>query len=292
MDGAIDSCRAILGVARSIGDEPFLISAIMRVAIGNNAMHSARRVLAQGEPSDVALSKLQSDILDELAQPILLQAMTGERAILDEIIRRVRDGEIAIESLSDSGSSHVPPFPLIAPWGKLLFDNQRAVGLEWMNGLVAISREPPFKRSTLCEIWKANVERVTKSRLGPYVATLPLLMVPAIRVSEKGFSRYQGELGAMAILLAAERQRGKTGDWPASIAAIDPAILADPPVDPFSGECYRLDRSDRQFLVHSIGTNLKDEHGEYDSRTWLDGGPDDIGTSAWDVPLRRQPPLE
>src|SRR4029450_12841071 len=139
-------------------------------------------------------------------------------------------------------------------------DNQRAVGLEWMNGLVAIAREPRFQRSTLCEIWKAKVERVTKSRLGPYVATLPLLMVPAIRVSEKGFSRYQGGLGPMAILLAAERQRGKTGDWPASIAAIDPAILADPPVDPFSGECYRLDRADGEVLVHSLCPHLTDAH--------------------------------
>ena len=34
LDGALDSCRAILGAGRSIGDEPFVISQLVRIAIG------------------------------------------------------------------------------------------------------------------------------------------------------------------------------------------------------------------------------------------------------------------
>ena len=65
VDGAIDSCRALLNTGRSIGDEPFLISQLVRIAIGRTATIAARRVLGQGEPSDASLARLQALILDE-----------------------------------------------------------------------------------------------------------------------------------------------------------------------------------------------------------------------------------
>ena len=57
-------------------------------------------------------------------------------------------------------------------------------------------------------------------------------MTPGVVMSDRALSRYQCELGEMAILLAAERHRRKTGDWPASIAAIDRVILSHHPAIP------------------------------------------------------------
>ena len=42
-------------------------------------------------------------------------------------------------------------------------------------------------------------------------------------------ARYQTELGATALLLAAERHRRKTGAWPASANSMAPEILTNPP---------------------------------------------------------------
>ncbi len=107
-DGALDSCRAILGVARSIGDEPFLTGQFVRMAIGRElAMKSARRVLGQGEPSDGALARLQTLILDELAQPILLHGLKGERAMMTELIRRCGAGAVPIPELSGHDAASV-----------------------------------------------------------------------------------------------------------------------------------------------------------------------------------------
>lgn len=290
-DGALDSCRAILGVARSIGDEPFMISRLVRVAIGSVAMNATRRVLGRGEPADAALASLQDLVLDEMAQPLWLRGIEGERAILDEIIRRIREAEIPIESLSGN-SIYEGPFPPVSPWGKLLFDHQRAVGLEWMNSLAAIARQPAFKRPPLRKAWEAELERVRATWYGKLVATLPLLMMPAVAVVDGAQSRYQSELGATAILLAAERHRRRTGNWPASSNAIDPAILPHPPLDPFSGQPFRIERHDGEFLVYSPGPNMKDEHGAFEPRMWMKGGPDDVGTGGWDVSLRRRPPQE
>jgi hypothetical protein len=290
-DGALDSCRAILGVGRSIGDEPFLISQLVRLAIGSVAMKSVRRVLGQGEPSDTALARIQALVHNELAEPLLLHVLKGERAIMTELIRRVGAGEVPISALSNNGTTFDPDGPRapIAPWGKLLFDNQRAVELEWINELVAIARRPAAERPPLWKAWQTGVDRVKRSRLGPLTATLPLLLTPSLSASNSAHSRYQCELGTTAILLAAERQRRRTGDWPTAIAAIDPAILPSPPVDPFTGQPFRIEHGNGLLLIYSIGPDLQDDRGAYDPKQWMKGRPDDVGTGAWDVPLRRQP---
>ncbi len=218
--------------------------------------------------------------------------MKGERAVLTEFLRRIRDDELSFSDLSNS-----PPPPGLSvsnagntPWGRLWYDNQIAIGLEWMNQAVAIARRPPGEQVPLWEEWQSNIDRVKRSRFGIYTATLPLLMMPAMSSASHAHSRYQSELGATVIVLAAERHRRKTGNWPASMQAIDPAILPAPPSDPFSGQAFRMEHRDGQLLIFSIGPNRRGEHGAYDPKQWMKKGPDDAGSSAWDVGLRRQPP--
>ncbi|MDR3618720.1 MAG: hypothetical protein P4L85_05160 [Paludisphaera borealis] len=291
VDGALDSCRAILGVGRSLGDEPFLISMLVRASMGQAAMDSARRVLAQGEPSDDALAMLQADLRLEEPQTLLIRGMRGERANLDELIRRIRDREIPLDPLGGKPSPG-DLISVIAPWGTVMLDHQRALALEWMNELVSIAHKPVLQRPPLFKAWKAELLRVKATRFWSVTAAFPVLMMPAFDKAERALTRYQASLGASIILCAAERHRRKTGGWPESVAAIGPGFLPDPPVDPFSGEPFRVERRDGRFLVHSVGPNLKDEHGAFEAKRWLDGGPDDVGTGAWDPALRRRPPAE
>src|SRR4029079_9187968 len=130
----------------------------------------------QGEPSDAALARLQAVIFDELAQPILLCGLKGERATYTELIRRVGAGEVPISALAGKWFDPADAPQLIAPWGKLLFDYQRAILLEWMNEVVAIARRPAASQPSLWKTWKASVDRVRQGWNGPYVATLPLLL--------------------------------------------------------------------------------------------------------------------
>ena len=284
IDEALGSASAILGVGRSIGDEPFLISGLVRIAVGSSGLQAIRRVLGQGEPTDAALARLQAIVLDERTQPFMQQAIRGERAIMDETIRRISAGTIPIAALTGGPVDYVPP------WTQLAFDHQRAIGLEWMNRLVTILALPPKQRPPLLKEWDAERARAMATPFTKLTAMLPLLMIPAVAAASDAQARYQTEMGAMAILLAAERHRLKHGAWPESIAAIDPAILPTVPLDPFTEQPYRLARPDGQFLVHSVGPNLKDEQGEYQPRA--QGGPDDFGSAAWDVSRRRQPPEE
>ena len=292
LDGALDSCRAVVCVGRWIGVEPFMISQLVRVAIGSVAMTSARRVIGQGEPSDEALARLQFLLLDEASQPLLLYGMKGERAANVEVIRRVGTGEIPFTALSDNNPPFDPESPrtIIAPWGKLWLDNQLAVEVQWMNEAVAIARQPPNLRIARWKFFDAEIQRHRSNLLLGLSAMLPMLLMPAVRASDTAQCRYQAELGATIIVLAAERHRRKTGDWPASIAAIDPSILSDPPIDPYTGQPFRMLRRDGRLLIYSVGPNLNDEEGVFEPKRWQDGVLDDVGSGAWDISKRRQPP--
>ena len=78
-------------------------------------------------------------------------------------------------------------------------------------------------------------------------------------------------------MIAVERQRRRTGKWPASVKAIDPSILPKPPLDPFSGEPFHLEYRNGGLVIYSIGPNGRDEHGAFDPKRNLSGGPDDMG---------------
>jgi hypothetical protein len=210
------------------------------------------------------------------------------------MVRRVRDGEIPFSALSDA---RLPADPggfrtRIAPWGKLMFDNQMAIGLEWLNEAVSIAGRPTSERPALWQAWEAEILRVKRLWHTPFTATLPVLMMPALISSSSACSRWEADLGATAILLAAERHRLETGAWPESIAAIDREILPDPLIDPFSGEDYRMEHREGRIFIYSIGSNRLDEHGAYDPKKATTGIADDVGAIGWDPNLRRQPAPE
>jgi hypothetical protein len=290
-DAALASCLAIINVGRSIGDEPFLISALVRAAIGRIGMKPARRVLAQGEPSDEQLSKLQSLLLVESGEPLLLRGVRGERAILDENIRRVRDAEIPTWAIAGVVNDDVRANP-VPSWGKLGLDRQRLFGLRWMRRLVEVAKQPASARPALWKQWDDFRAQSRADGPDPLAPVLALQLIPELSRSDEGLIAYQAELSAMTTLLAAERYRRKTGRWPVSIAAIDPPILPSAPLDPNSDKPFLLKRDDDEgsLVVYSIGRNLLDEQGDYDPKMGTLNILDDVGAKTWDPARRRQPP--
>jgi hypothetical protein len=286
VDGALESCRAILATARSIGDEPTLISTLVRISIDELATKSIGRVLGQGEPSDTALAQLQAIVLDEHAHPVLLTGLNGERAMLDEVIRRVEQGRVPLAAVIPGGTAVRVFTNLTGGLG-----GQRALTLEWMNEAVAIARRPTFEQSALASRWNARISDFAQKRWTPLSGILALNLTPGTSAAVTAFLRSRAELGATAILIAAERHRRQTGDWPASIREVNAGILPQPPADPYNGRPFHIERRDGQLRIYTVGMNGNDEHGEDDPKLRLRGGPDDIGTKAWDPKMRRQPPV-
>ena len=71
-DGALASIRGTLNAGRSVYDDPALVAQLLRNAYSVIALTGLERVLAQGEPSEAALSGVQSLLDDEGALPRFL----------------------------------------------------------------------------------------------------------------------------------------------------------------------------------------------------------------------------
>ena len=284
----------LLGVGRSIGDEPFLISQFVRAAIGREAMRSARRVLGQGAPSDAALARIQAAVLEELAQPLILVGMKGERAMLDELIRRLSAGELDPSRLSGGGFVIVFKPRGVAPRSceRLVFDHQRAIAIEWMNQAVDIARQPLGQHPLLWRAWESGLDRAVRTELTYLPASLRL-SIYTINADP-------------ALLFGATRPIWCDGPPPGCR-----------PASPEDGRLACVDRRDRPAHPREcpyrslLGRGLSDAlarrpascllarprprgpRGAFDTppRMPFDGpGPDDIGVRAWDVPLRRKEP--
>jgi hypothetical protein len=157
--------------------------------------------------------------------------------------------------------------------------------LEWMNDARKIEHEPYAARGPLWEKWQRRFNVKEKS-IRFWLTLLPLKLFPALRAMASAGAQLRADLGATVVVVAAERHRKKTGHWPAAIAAIEPAILPKPPVDPHTGEAFRMERRDGELVIYSVGENLRDDHGELNKTTRYKGGPDDITARAWDVSRR------
>jgi hypothetical protein len=177
-----------------------------------------------------------------------------------------------------------------------MYENQTTVALEWLNAAVGIAQRPAGERAALWDEWDARRQRTLKTSLSFLTSGLPMFVMPSLSADSALFARHEAELGAMVILLAAERHRCRAGAWPESTAAIDREVLPDRPGDPFTGEDYRMEhRADGRLLVYSVGPNRRDERGAYDANYRKTGGPDDVAVIGWDADRRRpaaRPPVE
>src|SRR5262249_25028927 len=99
INAALQSCRCILRVSDSIGDEPTMSSMMVRMIIRQLAIQQIQRVLAQGQPSEAALASLQLLLEGEEIEGLFLIGMRGQRALADQFIQAIQNGDIKVSQL-------------------------------------------------------------------------------------------------------------------------------------------------------------------------------------------------
>jgi hypothetical protein len=288
--GALESVRATLGVARAIGDEPILISQLVRMAIGGVALESTEFVLGQGEASDDALAAVQEQFATEAAQPIILQAMKGERAMNSDLIEKLESGQLDIGSLSGPGSGPRGRGVFYNPAGRLFFRHNRALMLELMNQACEIAALPVQEQRVRWQALERQMESDRETRIKQLAGTLVYLLAPAISSAGEAEIRRVSQLNSMIVLLAAERHRITQGDWPKSVDALKPFLPGGRiPIDPYANQPILIRRVEDGFLAYSTSLDRTDDGGQIDDiRRYQDPGQD-LGFRLWDVDHRGLP---
>jgi hypothetical protein len=272
---AVTSWRAFFHATRSIGDEPLVISQIIRMNARSTAVRLLERLLAQSEPDAATLASLQQLVEDDERQPLFLFAVRGERAGAFEAIEMVRATGAAkpiLQQIDSSarawwaGNLTVAEALAMMPGA---IPGQEAALLKAMTELVEIAKLPPEEQGQRFDSWVAEAKRLP-----------PLARMLTAATGKLGpkFRRSHAELRITIVALAAERFRKAKGRWPATTDELLAAgMLKAPPIDPFDGQPIRLIKK-----ADGLEISLNDAQRP--------SGEERVRFRLWDGPQRRRAP--
>jgi hypothetical protein len=286
--GAVRACRATLNLGRSLGDEPFLVTQLVRARYAREAIRGAERVLAQGEVSDADLAALQHDLATEAEYDGWRPGVRGERTMLFGFTEAVRTGAI-----KPSGLRRMDPNGAPRPTTRV------GRAREWLEDRFGIDVRPA--QAWLLRHYTRLIEtarlpwperRAALAALAPDPAGVPelarLVLLNEAQTA-KSFQTAQARGRSAVAAVASERCRLRHGDWPKSLTDLVPELLPAVPLDPFNGQPLRYRRLADGVAIYSVGADGTDDGGHLNDAADAPPGTD-IGFRLWDVPHRRQSP--
>ena len=154
IDDALASAREILGVSRTLGDEPFAVSQLIRMAFDAVAVDVINRTLARGSASEAALAATQKAIADEAAEPLALYASRGERAVMYDVVERLATGKLDVRELSGQKVENLPGGFM----DDAFYRGEQTILLQKINQAVAIAKRPLPEQPALIDGWEADLK--------------------------------------------------------------------------------------------------------------------------------------
>jgi hypothetical protein len=283
---AADALAAALNASRSVGDEPFLIAQLVRLATRATMVRTLERVLAQtARPDHLAalrLPALQQALSEDAAEPLALYGIKGERATFDALAQRLSDRAIDIRSIG--GTDGDDGFPVQAGWwlycGRLAED--RAFCLNWLTSAAAAAALPVHEQPAAFDALPPVVQDENR---------VLLKLLPAVDKVAAAYWRNVAEVNCAVAAVACERFRLKHARWPGALAELCPEFLPAVPIDPFSGQPIRYTKCPDGVVTHSCGPESPTRRPPMTHP----GLPDDIriGFRLWNPDARRlDPPPE
>jgi hypothetical protein len=273
-DKALADVKLLFRLIDSIRSEPFLISHLVRIALGNITLQPVWEGVAEHKWSDAQLRELNQELagLDFLADYEF--AMRGERAAsIKEIdhLRRHRDFREFFGSLSDSPLNQTRPkspgeqvagvaFHLVP--SSVFYQNELTMARihqQWLLPIVNVERRiasPETARQA-----KTAIEE-ERSHFSPN-KILALLLAPALEASVKRFAFAQSSIDLAQTGCALERYRLAQGGYPESLDALSPPFMEKIPHDVINGQPLHYRRpDDGKFLLYSVGWNGTNDDGQ------------------------------
>lgn len=230
----------MLNASRSIGDEPFMISQLVRMAVRSITVRSAERLIAHS-PAAPGLAELQAAFARDAEEPLLLYGVRGDRAAFDRLFENFESGVAKPGDEFDRGLGG-----RIGWWHyRANLPADRASALNWMSLFVEAAKLPIHEQ-------KAAVAAIPVPPEDPKRVLSRLLLPAADKVAHAYWRTTAEELCAVAGI-ACERFRQKHNRWPNELAELAPAYLPAVPLDPYGGQPLRYAKSEEGAAVYSVG---------------------------------------
>lgn len=263
-DGAFADLKLGFRLSDSIKDEPILIDHLVRLATLDIPLQSLREGLARHAWSDAQLSEIETNLaaINLLAE--LKQALRGERifnvAGLDWMRRqglKAKPAELATLANGDGNTATANALNLM-PSSFYYFN------------MLTIAQAEELSFSGFDEI----AHRVFPGKTGlegKVIGELPggfhpytmfaRMIVPALSRCTVKSSRLQAYVDLARIACALERYRLAHREYPKTLDALAPQLIAELPHDPINGEPLHYLHNGDGYTLYSVGWNEKDDGG-------------------------------
>lgn len=284
LEGALVSCQALFNVGRSLGDEPAMISLLVRIACLQRALRHIERTLAQGPLDPASLARLQRCLEEEEATPRLLVAVRGERAMLHGALGAVESGDLSVNVLAALSENTRPTSPVSRMRDRYVpgaIKPEHAEMLQHLTEAVELARLPFPEQAEALHRMEARL------RLEP--GSIAGMVMPSLVKCAGAFQKSRACIRCGIALLAAERYRLANGKWPESLAALAPDWLpAGVAIDPFDGQPLRYWRLKNGLVIHSVGPKSNVQGNVLYADPFSSPESNDLRFQLWDPERRRQ----
>ncbi len=256
---ACGSLRSLMALARSLENEPLLISQLVRIACQAIGVDSLQRIVSRTALPEAELQEIGAALARAEERDAMARAMAVERCI----------GWNAFNTTFDEYAEFV--------WGSPLQPFlYRAAGLLEIDYLtyLEIMGEPV----RICEMplrERTQAAREHGERLEEWLGSTPRFycivtkkVTPAIGRCVEEDVKVIARLRAARAALAVERYRLDKGRLPEELDELVAEYLQAIPEDPFDGKPLRYKKLDKGYVVYSIGPDGKDDDGVLDDPTY------------------------
>ncbi len=280
-DMAVDSITTINSLARSLDQDPCLVSQLVRAVILHYAHQSTERLVNQTRPTDARLRTLQEMFHGNQEREPFTRALVSERCFSLDLFQQSREKFVALLEMLFKWTSQTNNIEAMAGAFVVNKDADCLFYLEAVERLIAASQLSDSRQAVaIAKTVEAQLRAVASEPAEKrwVVSTFLVLEVPHAEPPDGSLVNgpvawFAKQMRTIALMrtaetaLAVERYRlANKGQLPSDLNALTPEFLSVVPIDPFDGRPLRYSRLAKGYVVYSIGVDGQDNGGKESER--------------------------
>lgn len=245
---AIDQIRWGMRFIHRVMDEPLLITTLIAVANMKYLLVCLNQITDGKNIDSEVLNTLIQELNPELWRKRFVKGIQGERVFFLETALRVLEGDSTVFNLGPAESIF---FWLIRPITK--------AEILW-----ALKRSDEAEAAFALPFYQTKEFRTGHDQdLGsvPWYYLLAKNLAPNLSATFLKEAILEALMETGQIGLACKIYKNREDRFPENISELVPDILAEEPVDPFTGDPFVYKLQEDGFVVYSVGSNEKDDEG-------------------------------
>jgi hypothetical protein len=274
---ALADVQLMLRLNDKLGEDPLLISHLVRMATQNLLLQPVYEGLVRHQWSDAQLIELQKSLAGQDFLADYERAMRGERAYAISYLENLRRTRQMVSAGQNSGDALVTNSFRLAP-AAFFYQNELAsarLAEKYALPLVDLDR----RILSPSAVRDAEAAMQSESRHYRPYSILALETQPVHATVTLKFAEAQTFADVAQVACALERYRLAQGGYPETLEALAPQYIDKLPHDIINGQPLNYRHTDGgNYIVYSVGWNEKDDGGKLGLTK---GGTIDNKTGDW-----------